>query len=156
MTTMTVHWDICRKESFNVPNIWYKHEPLPCTENQSFETLRDFNIQTDHITEHRRPDIINLDKTNKKAQIGDFAVPTYHWIDISQQRKTENYQDLKRELRKLQNLISIVPIVVGAFGTIPKSLEKHLNELNVEVNISKMQTTVLLSIARIIRKLLVF
>ena len=98
-----------------------------------------------------------MDKTNKKAQIGDFAVPTDHWIHISQQRKTENSQDLKRELQKLWNSkISIVPIVVGAFGTIPKSLKKHLNELNVEVNISQMQTTVLLSITRIIRKLLVF
>ena len=35
--------------------------------------------------------------------------------------------------------ISIVEIVIGVLGTIPKSLEKHLNELNVEVNISQTQ-----------------
>ena len=42
---------------------------------------------------------------------------------------------------KLWNLkISIVPIIIGVFGTIPKSLEKDLSELNVEFNISQIQT----------------
>ena len=45
--------------------------------------------------------MITADKTHKKAQIVDFAVPADHQIGISQQRKIENYQDLKRELQKL-------------------------------------------------------
>ena len=54
--------------------------------------------------------MIIIDKTSKKAQIVDFAVPADHRIKISQQRKTENYQILKRELQKLWNLkTSIVP-----------------------------------------------
>ena len=48
--------------------------------------------------------MITADKTHKKAQIVDFAVPADHQIGISQQRKIENYQDLKRELQKLWNL----------------------------------------------------
>ena len=52
--------------------------------------------------------------------------------------------------------ISIVPVVIGALVTIPKSLGKHLNELNMEVNISQMQTTALLNSARIIKKVLEF
>ena len=72
-------------------------------------------------------------------------------------RKIENYQDPKRELQELWNLkISIAPIVIGPLGTIPKSLEKHLHELNVEVNISETQTTVLLNGVRIISKVLEF
>ena len=50
----------------------------------------------------------------------------------------------------------IYPIVIGALGSNPKSLEKHFNELNVEVNISKMRTTLLLNSGRIIRKVLEF
>ena len=153
----TVHWDICRKKGFNVPEKWYKHKPLSCTENESFKILWTFNIQTDNIIERRRPDMIIIDKTSKKAQIVDFAVPADHQIEISHQRKIESYRDLKRELQKLWSLkISIVPIVIGALGTIPKSLEKHLNELNVEVNISQWQTTVLLNSGRIVRKVLEF
>ena len=66
--------------------------------------------------------MIIVNKTNKKAQIVDSAVPAYHWFGISQQRKIRNNQDLKRELQKLWNLkIFIVTIVIGALGTIPKS-----------------------------------
>ena len=90
----------------------------------------------------------------------DFAVPAVpadQRVEISQQTKTESYQDLKRELQKLWNLkTSIVPIVIGALGTIPKSLEKHLNELNANVNISQMQTIGLLKSARITMKVLEF
>ena len=52
--------------------------------------------------------------------------------------------------------IYIYPIVIGALGSNPKSLEKHFNELNVEVNTSQMQTTLLLNSGRIIRKVLEF
>ena len=81
--------------------------------------------------------MIIVEKTNKKAQIVDFAVPADHWIEIFQQRKIENHQDVKREHQNLWNIkISIVPLITGALGIIPESLEKHHHELNVEVTIS--------------------
>ena len=55
----------------------------------------------DEIIEHRRPDMIIIDKTSKKSQIVDFTVPTDRRIEFSQQKKIENYQDLKHELQKL-------------------------------------------------------
>ena len=58
----------------------------------------------------------------------------------------------KHELLK----ISIVQIVIVQLGAIPASLDKHLNELNVEIIISQMQTPVFFSSARIIRKVLEF
>ena len=89
--------------------------------------------------------MIIIDKTNKKTQIVDFAVPADHRIEVSSQRKIESYQNLKCEVQKLWNLkTSIVPVVIGALGTILKFLGKHLSELNMEVNISQMQTTVVL------------
>ena len=93
-----LHWDIFRKKGLYVPEKWYQHKPLLCTKNESFKILWNFNIQTDHTIEHRGPDIIIIDKTNKKAQIVDFAVLADNLMEISQQRKIENYQDLKREL----------------------------------------------------------
>ena len=97
----SVHWNICRKKDFNVPKKWFERKPLPCTKSESFKILTDFNNQTDNITEHGRPDMIIVNKTSKKAQIVDSAVPAYHWFGISQQRKIRNNQDLKRELQKL-------------------------------------------------------
>ena len=60
------------------------NKPLPCTENESFKILLVFHIQPDNIIEHRRPDMIIIDKTKKKAQVVDFAVPADHRIEISQ------------------------------------------------------------------------
>ena len=41
----TVHSDVCSKKGFNVPEKWYEHKPLLCTENDSFKIFRDFNTQ---------------------------------------------------------------------------------------------------------------
>ena len=92
-----------------------------------------------NLIERRRPDMIIIDKIRKRktAQTVDFTVPADPDIEITQKRKIENYQDLKRELQKLWNLkTSIVAVVIGALETIPNSLEKHLNQLNAGVNIS--------------------
>ena len=64
----TVHWDICRKKGFNVPEKWYEQKPLPCTKNELFKILWDFDIQADHIIELRIPDMIIVNKTNKKPK----------------------------------------------------------------------------------------
>ena len=47
-------------------------------------------------------------------------------------------------------------LVIGALGTISKFLEKHLNEFNLEVNISQMQAAVLRNIAITIKNVLEF
>ena len=96
-----------------------------------------FNIQTNNIIEHRRLEMIIIDKTNKKAQIVDFAVPTGHRIEISQQRKIKNIKIYNSKVKILK--LFTVLIAISALGIIPQSSEKHLNELNVEVNISQMQ-----------------
>jgi len=125
----SVHWDICLKSGF-VPHKWYEHQPLPCLENESCKILWDFNIQTDHVIEARRPDMIIIDNKKRKANIVDFAVPADHRIEQSQQRKIE---DLKRELQKIWNMkISVMLIVIGALGTIPKSLESLPNKKNLQ------------------------
>ena len=42
------------------------------------------------------------------------------------------YLDLARELKKLWNIkVTIVPIVIGAFGTITKRLSKSLEDLEI-------------------------
>ena len=81
----TAYWNICRKKGFNVPKKWQDHKLLPCTENEYFKIFLDYNIQTDHISEHRRQGMIIVDKTNTKVQIVDFVVPAGHRIEIFQQ-----------------------------------------------------------------------
>ena len=93
------------------------HNPAPVLENDSHKLLWDFNIQTDHLIQARRPDLIIINKEIKKriCKIVDFAVPADHRINLKESEKKDKYLDLARELKKLWNMkVTIVPIVVGA------------------------------------------
>ena len=50
--------------------------------------------------------------------------------------------------------MAIIPIVIGAFGTVTKGLLKGLEDLQVGGRVETIQTTALLKIARILRSVL--
>ena len=50
--------------------------------------------------------------------------------------------------------VKVVPLVVGALGTIPKALEKHLDRVGSSVKVGLLQKAALLGTARILRKTL--
>ena len=57
--------------------------------------------------------------------------------------------------KKLWNMkVTIIPIVIGAFGTVTKRLLKGLEDLEVGGRVETIQTTALLKTARIPRKIL--
>ena len=67
----------------------------------------------------------------------------------------DEYLDLAREIKKLWNMtVTIVPIVIGAFGTITKGLLKDLEDLEVSWQVETIQMTALLRTARILRRVL--
>ena len=49
-------------------------------------------------------------------------------------------------------MVSIIPIVLGAFGTVTKGLLKGLEDLEVGGQVETIQTTALLRTARILRR----
>ena len=80
----------------------------------------------------RRPDLIIINKKMRICQTVDFAVPANNRINLKESEKKDNYLDLARELKKLWNMkVTIVPIVIGALGSITKELLKGLQELEV-------------------------
>ena len=104
---------------------WYMHNPAPILENNSHKLLWDFNIQTDHLIPARRPDLIIINKKKRICKIVDFAIPANHRINLKEIEKKDKYLDLARELKKLWNMkVTIVPIVIGALGTVTKGLLK--------------------------------
>ena len=50
--------------------------------------------------------------------------------------------------------VTIIPIVIGAFGTVTKGLLKGLEDLEVGDRVETIQTTALLKTARILRRVL--
>ena len=55
----------------------------------------------------------------------NFAVSVDHRIKVKENKKRDKYQHLARELKKLWNMkLTVISIVIGALGTIPKGLVK--------------------------------
>ena len=100
-----IYWDMCKKFKFDHTNKWYMHNPAPVIENNTHKLQWDSDIQTDHLTSAR---IIN--KKKRTWKIVDFAV----------------------ELKKQWNMqVTIIPILIGAFGTVIKGLLKGMEDLEV-------------------------
>ena len=71
---------------------------------------------------------------------------------LKESEKKGKYLNLARELKKLWNMkVMIVPVVVGALGTITKGLLKGLEDLEVGGRVETIQMTALLRTARILR-----
>ena len=50
--------------------------------------------------------------------------------------------------------VIVIPIIVGALGTMSKDLENYIEQLGVTIRLEHLQKTALLGTARILRKLL--
>ena len=146
---------MCKKFKFDRTNKSYMHNPAPVLENDTHKLLWDFDIYTDHLISARRPDLIIINKKKRICKIVDFAVPADRRIKLKEWENEDNYLDLARELKKIWNMkVSIVPIVIGAFGTVNEGLLKGLEDLEVSGRLETIQTTALLKTARILRRVL--
>ena len=102
------------------------HNPAPVQENNTHKLRWDFYIHTDH-----------------------------HKIKLKECEKRDKYFDLARELKKLSTMkVTIITIVIGAFGTVTKGLLKGLEDLEVGGRVETIQTTALLKTATILRRVL--
>ena len=106
-----------------------------------------------NLSQKTRP----YDNQQKKRifKIVDFAVLADHRMKLKECEKKDKYLDLARELKKLRNmLVTIIPIVIGAFGTVTKGLLRGLEDLEVGGRVETIQTTALLRTARILWRVL--
>ena len=78
-------------------------------------------------------------------------------VKSKEQGKVEYNQDLnKREIGRVWKCheVKIIPIVIGALGTVPKGLLKSLEGLEMTSTFDLLQKACLLGSARILRKFL--
>ena len=82
----------------------------------------------------------------------DFAVPADYWIKLKENEKKDKCLNLTRELKKLLRMnVTIILIVIGAFGRVTKGLLKGLEDLEIR-QVETISTTPLLRSDRILRK----
>ena len=124
---------MCKEFKFDLTNKWYTHNPAAVLENDTHKLLWDFDIHTDHLISAKRPDLIIINiKKKRNCKIVDVVVPADHRIKLKECEKKDTYLDHARELKKLWNMqVTILPILIGAFGTVIKGLLKELENLEV-------------------------
>ena len=108
-----------------------------------------------NLAQKTRPNNNQQKKKKKTRKIVDFAVSDDHKIKLKEYEKKDKYLDLVRELKKLWNMqVAVIPIVIGAFGTLTKGLLKGLEDLEVGGRVETIQTATLLRTTRILRRVL--
>ena len=93
-----------------------------------------------------------IDKRDKSCQILDVAIPEDNGVREKEDEKVEKYQDLAREVRKMWGYSKVIPVVVGALGSIPLRLNDNLRAIEVGIPVGLIQRCALLGSARILRK----
>ena len=107
--------------------------PRRSSENEEVKVLWDVNVQCDNVIEARRPDIILIDKKERKAIIIDIAVPAHVRVGEKEREKMEKYQDLKKEVGRLWKLkmVEVIPVVIGALGSVTKEFDGWIEKLGI-------------------------
>ena len=68
---------------------------------------------------------------------------------MKESEKKDKYLDLVRELK-----VTMILIVIGILGTVTKGLIQELEDLEITGQVEAIQTTALLKLARILRRVL--
>jgi hypothetical protein len=67
----------------------------------------------------------------------------YYWRQKCGQKKKQNilkYKDPIIEIQRIWNLkVNVIPVIIGANGTISKSLRQYLNNVPGSIDIKKLQ-----------------
>ncbi|KAI5739678.1 hypothetical protein M8J77_022047 [Diaphorina citri] len=101
---------------------YYKYKPTTVLENGEFKLLWDMSVQTEHNLLSNRPDILFINKKEKKAAIIDVKIPMDDNIHIAYTEKLMKYDDLKRQMKNMHQLDEVTR--GGYSGTICPIYEK--------------------------------
>lgn len=69
---------------------WYNYKTSNLVENNGAGALQSFNMQTDHVIKHRRPDIVVLYKTERKCDLIDIDMTGNNKTESKEQEKVHN------------------------------------------------------------------
>ena len=151
-----VHWDLCKKNGLEHMEKCYENVGEGAVENEEVKMLWDIDVHCDNVIEARKPDMILIDKKERKGIIIDIAVPADVRVGEKVRETMEKYQDLQRETGRMWKLkmLEVVPVVIGDLGSVTKEFDGWIEKLGITNNVGVIQKTALLETAKILRKAL--
>ena len=130
------------------------HKQEYILEKEACKILWYFEIQTDHLTQARRSDLILINKKKIKRNMPSNYFLLFWWATVKiKGEKVDESLYLARELIMRRTIrLKVILIVIGALETVPKNLEIELKQLKIRRRIKSIQTNTLLKSAQILRR----
>ena len=121
-------WKLCQNYNLQCSETWYDHSPEAVMENDQVSWFWDFRIKKNHHLDHKRPDIVVLEKESRVCQIIDVVCPFDTRIADKKKRTREGRPLLG--LKKSETTskmwsckrVSVIPVVIWALGAVTKNL----------------------------------
>ena len=86
----------------------------------------------------------------------DVAISGDRNVIKKEVEKILKYKDLTIEIQRIWNVkTKVIPVIIGATGTISKSFGKHVSNILGKHEVKELQKTAILGTAQILRKVLI-
>jgi len=104
---------------------------------------------------NNKPDIITRDNEKGTCMLIDVAISGDKNVIKKEAEKFLKYKDLTIEIQRMWNVkIKVIPVIVGATGTISKSFRKYVSNIPGKHKLKELQKTAIMGTAHILRKVL--
>jgi hypothetical protein len=90
----------------------------------------------------------------KEEHVIDVAIPGDRNVMKKEAEKILKYEDLITEIQRIWNIIKVMPVIIGATGTISESFRKYLSSIPGKHEVKELQKTAILGTAHVLRKVL--
>jgi len=146
-----------RKEGYNWTKHWYEHvlKSVETSQGGKVTILWNQKVQTDRTIPNNKPDIIIRDNAKGTCMLIDGASSGDRNVIKKEAKKILKYEDLTIEIQRMWNVRTrVIPIIIGATGTISKSFIKYVSNILGNHEVRELQKTAKLGTAHILRKVL--
>ena len=99
--SLNIHSVLCKKYGVKLCERWYEHMFESVIENDIVKILWDVCIQVDRQVEHRRPDIVVMEKNTKKCLIFHVACPVNNNLILKRNEKLDNCSELRLQIARM-------------------------------------------------------
>ena len=136
---------------------WYNHLPksLETSHEGKVTILWKEQVRTDRTITNNKPDIIIRDNKKGTCILIVVVIPGDRNVIKKEAEKILEYKDFIIEIQRMWNVkAKVIPVIIGATGTISKSLRRYLRNVTGKHEIKGPQKTAILCTAHIMREVL--
>ena len=154
---LRIYWELCGKYGIKRTERWFEETPDAIRVNNDgrYEIWWDKKVITAKVLEHNRPDVVVIDREKKRWTMVDFSVPFDANVVAKELEKTRKYEQLATEVtREHRVTTAVIPIVVGALGTVSRNLAGGLKRLGIGDVLGGLQMSAIIGTSAILRKVL--